>query len=92
MRSPGCGPAIAVKAFPGELFPGAVDFVAPTMDERTRTVKVRIAVKNPDGKLRAGMFAAVQLYLPGDEEGLAVPRAAVLADEGRSFVFVRQRG
>lgn len=83
---------IGVKAFPGETFPGTVDFVAPTMDERTRTVKVRIAVKNPDGKLRAGMFAAVQLYLPGDEEGLALPRAAVLADEGRSFVFVRQQG
>jgi len=83
---------VSVKSFPGELFPGSVDFVAPTMDEKTRTVKARIAVKNPSGKLRAGMFAAVQLYLPGDEEGLAVPRAAVLADEGRSFVFVRQQG
>jgi cobalt-zinc-cadmium efflux system membrane fusion protein len=38
------------------------------------------------------MFAAVQLYLPGDEEGLALPRAAVLTDEGRSFVFVHQQG
>jgi cobalt-zinc-cadmium efflux system membrane fusion protein len=83
---------VTVKAFPGELFPGTVDFVAPTMDEKTRTVKVRIAVKNPSGKLRAGMFAAVQLYLPGVEEGLTLPRAAVLADEGRSFVFVRQQG
>jgi cobalt-zinc-cadmium efflux system membrane fusion protein len=83
---------VAVKAFPGELFPGAVDFVAPTMDEKTRTVKVRIAVKNPGGKLRAGMFAAVQLYLPGVEEGLTLPRAAVLSDEGRAFVFVQQQG
>jgi cobalt-zinc-cadmium efflux system membrane fusion protein len=83
---------VSVKAFPGELFPGAVDFVAPTMDEKTRTVKVRVAVKNPEVKLRAGMFAAVQLYLPGQEEGLALPRAAVLADEGRSFVFVKREG
>jgi cobalt-zinc-cadmium efflux system membrane fusion protein len=59
------------------------------MDEKTRTVKVRIGVRNPDAKLRAGMFAAVQLYLPGEEEALAVPREAVLSDEGRSFVFVR---
>jgi cobalt-zinc-cadmium efflux system membrane fusion protein len=83
---------ISVKAFPSEVFPGAVDFVAPTMDEKTRTVKVRIAVRNPQGKLRAGMFAAVQLYLPGDAEGLALPRAAVLADAGRSFVFVKREG
>jgi len=83
---------ISVKAFPGVVFPGSVDFVAPTMDEKTRTVKVRIGVKNPDGKLRAGMFAAVQLYLPGEREGLAVPRGAVLSDEGRSFVFVKLEG
>jgi membrane fusion protein, heavy metal efflux system len=83
---------VTVKAFPGEVFPGTVDFVGPTMDEKTRTVKVRIAVKNPAGKLRSGMFAAVQLYLPGEEEALALPRAAVLSDEGRSFVFVHQQG
>lgn len=84
--------SIAVKAFPGEVFPGTVDFVGPTMDGRTRTVKVRIAVKNPSGKLRAGMFATVELFLPGEEEALALPRSAVLADEGRSFVFVHQQG
>ena len=83
---------VSVKAFPGEVFPGSVDLVGPTMDEKTRTVKLRIAVKNRDGKLRAGMFAAVELFLPGEEEGLAVPRAAVLSDEGRSFVFVHHHG
>jgi cobalt-zinc-cadmium efflux system membrane fusion protein len=83
---------VAVKAYPGEVFPGKVDFVGPTMDEKTRTVKVRIGLQNPGGKLRAGMFAAVQLYLPGEDEALAVPRAAVLSDEGRAFVFVHQEG
>jgi cobalt-zinc-cadmium efflux system membrane fusion protein len=78
---------IAVKAFPDASFPGTVDFVGPTMDERTRTVKVRVAAK-----LRAGMFATVRIFLPGDEEALAVPRAAVLSDEGRSFVFVHHHG
>jgi cobalt-zinc-cadmium efflux system membrane fusion protein len=41
---------VSVKAFPGELFPGTVDFVGPTMDEKTRTVKVRIAVRNGAGR------------------------------------------
>jgi cobalt-zinc-cadmium efflux system membrane fusion protein len=83
---------IAVKAFPDASFPGSVDFVGPTMDERTRTVKVRVAAANPDAKLRAGMFASVRIFLPGQDEALAVPRAAVLSDEGRSFVFVHHRG
>jgi cobalt-zinc-cadmium efflux system membrane fusion protein len=83
---------VAVKAFPDASFPGTVDFVGPTMDERTRTVKVRIAAANPDAKLRAGMFASVRIFLPGEEEALAVPKAAVLSDEGRSFVFVHHHG
>jgi cobalt-zinc-cadmium efflux system membrane fusion protein len=83
---------VSVKAFPGQVFPGTVDLVGPTMDEKTRPVKVRIAVANPDGKLRAGMFAAVLLYLPGEVEALAVPRAAVLADQGRSFAFLHHHG
>jgi cobalt-zinc-cadmium efflux system membrane fusion protein len=83
---------IAVKAFPDTSFPGGVDFVGPTMDERTRTVKVRVAAANPEAKLRAGMFASVRIFLPGQEEALAVPRAAVLSDEGRSFVFVHHHG
>ena len=83
---------VAVKAFPDAAFAGSVEFVGPTMDERTRTVKVRVSAANPDAKLRAGMFAAVRIFLPGADEAVAVPSAAVLSDEGRSFVFVHHHG
>ncbi|HUT79439.1 MAG TPA: efflux RND transporter periplasmic adaptor subunit [Polyangia bacterium] len=81
--------SVSVKAYPGEEFPGTVDLVSPSMDESSRTVKVRVEVKNADGRLLAGMFAMVELYLPGAGEALAVPVDAVIEDEGRSFVFVR---
>jgi cobalt-zinc-cadmium efflux system membrane fusion protein len=83
---------VTAKAFPGEAFPASVDFVAPSMDEKTRTLKVRVGVPNPKGKLRAGMFVNVELYLPSGPDALVVPRAALLSDEGRSFVFVRHHG
>jgi cobalt-zinc-cadmium efflux system membrane fusion protein len=83
---------VTAKAFPGEVFPATVDFVAPSMDEKTRTLKVRIGVPNPKGKLRAGMFVNVELFLPSGPDALVVPRAALLSDEGRSFVFVRHHG
>jgi cobalt-zinc-cadmium efflux system membrane fusion protein len=83
---------VTAKAFPGEVFPATVDFVAPSMDEKTRTLKVRIGVPNPKGRLRAGMFVNVELFLPSGPDALVVPRAALLSDEGRSFVFVRHHG
>jgi cobalt-zinc-cadmium efflux system membrane fusion protein len=84
--------SVTAKAFPGEAFPATVDFVAPSMDEKTRTLKVRIGVPNPKGRLRAGMFVNVELFLPSGPDALVVPRAALLSDEGRSFVFVRHHG
>ena len=83
---------VTAKAFPGEVFPASVDLVAPSMDEKTRTLKVRVGVPNPRGKLRAGMFVNVELYLPSGPEALAVPAAAILSDGGRSFVFLRHHG
>jgi len=84
--------SISVKAYPGEKFPGTVDLISPSMDEFSRTVKVRIQVENTDRRLLSGMFAAVELYLPGTEETLAVPRHSMLEDEGRTFVFVHHQG
>lgn len=56
-----------VAAFPGEPFEGRVSFVAPTMDPRTRTVKVRLEVDNRDLRLKPEMFvrAEVQVRLGG---------------------------
>ena len=44
------------EAYPGELFHGRVAFIEPTLNPRTRTVKLRVNVDNPDGKLKPEMF------------------------------------
>jgi cobalt-zinc-cadmium efflux system membrane fusion protein len=83
---------VAVKAYPGEKFPGTVDLVSPAMQEASRTVRLRVRVSNPGGRLLAGMFADVNVFLPGEEKALALPKSAVLDDEERSFVFVHHHG
>ena len=53
-----------VEAFPGETFPGKVEFIQPHLDPATRTVEVRFALENPGHRLRPGMFATVTLKTP----------------------------
>ena len=53
-----------VDSFPGEIFPGKVEFVQPHLDPATRTVEVRYALVNPGHRLRPGMFATVTLKTP----------------------------
>jgi len=76
----------------GKPYRGRLDVLSGTMNEQTRTVKARIVVSNPDGRLRPGMFVNIRVFLPGGGSVIAVPKAAVLADEGRTFVFVHKVG
>jgi len=79
--------AVQVDAFAGSAFAGEVDLVGNLMDERTRTVKIRVQVKNPENKLRPGMFAEVAVMIPGEGHITAVPRNAIMSDAGTFFVF-----
>jgi len=44
------------EAYPGESFKGQISFISPTVDPKTRTIKVRLNVSNPQGKLKPEMF------------------------------------
>ncbi|MCB9730145.1 MAG: efflux RND transporter periplasmic adaptor subunit [Deltaproteobacteria bacterium] len=48
--------AIEAEAAPGPSISGTVSFISPTLDPRTRTVPVRVAVDNPGEALKPGMF------------------------------------
>lgn len=64
-----------------------VAFLYPTIDERTRTRKVRFELANVSAAVMPGAFVTVQLEL-AQERGLAVPESAVIRTGARSIVFV----
>lgn len=84
------------EAFPGETFEGSVAFIAPVLDERTRTVRVRVAAPNVDGRLKPGMLVRAELRAridaDGDEPPLAIPASAVLRTGPRAVVYVEIPG
>ena len=62
---------------PGRTWTGRLTNVLPKLDEQTRTLRVRVAVQNPDKLLRPGMF--VRLQLEGREaRTLTIPRTALI--------------
>jgi Cu(I)/Ag(I) efflux system membrane fusion protein len=76
-------------AFPGRSFAGKVEFVYPSLSAETRTVRVRIVLPNPDGALRAAMYANVEIDgSAGAEPVLSVPNSAVLDSGTRQVVLV----
>ena len=74
--------AIFIDAFPGRRFDAQVTYLYPTLNAPTRTTPVRLELRNPDGLLRPGMFAHVELTLGHDAPRLTVPATAII-DSGQ---------
>jgi len=83
---------VRLDAFPGQLFDGAIDYVASQLDPDTRTVQVRVVLPNPEDRLRAGMFGTVVIHVgngtdDAERKGILVPTAALQRVKGGFVVF-----
>jgi len=78
---------MSLSYLPGRTWTGKVAFISPVLDEKTRTIKVRLEFQNPDGILKPEMYADVSLERPLGRV-LTVPDGAVLSTGARSLVFV----
>ncbi len=89
MLVPGSRVEARVPAYPDDVFPGRVGAILPDVNSTTRTVRARIEVTNPAGKLKPGMYATLTLT-PRGREGLLVPLEAVIRTGERSVVIVAE--
>ncbi len=85
---PGGVTTATVPAWPGETFKARVTALLPDINMATRTLKVRVEVANPAGKLKPGMYATVSFATSKGGEVLMVPSEAVIATGTRSVVIV----
>jgi Cu(I)/Ag(I) efflux system membrane fusion protein len=86
---PGATLAASVPAYPGETFKGRVAAVLPEVNATTRTLKARVELANPGGKLKPGMFANVKIDPAGEKkDAVLVPSEAVIVTGERSVVIV----
>ncbi len=83
---------VSLTYLPDRKFRGRVTYIYPTVDERTRTVKVRMEFHNPGYLLKPGMFATVEVVAELSPAALLVPDLAVLRSGERNTVFVALDG
>jgi Cu(I)/Ag(I) efflux system membrane fusion protein len=94
----------STRAYPGRRFTGDILFIDPVLDERTRTVEVRVAAANSEGLLKPGMLVTGGVAVTVDAYGhpvtdptnatapLVIPASAPLLTGQRAVVYVRQPG
>ena len=79
---------VSLSYLPDRKFRGRVTYIYPTVDEKTRTARVRMEFHNPGLFLKPGMFATVELRAELKPDALLVPDSAVLRSGEKNTVFV----
>jgi multidrug efflux pump subunit AcrA (membrane-fusion protein) len=79
---------ITLDAYPGDVFRGSISEVSPTVDLASRTMEVRVNVRDTSSKLKAGMFAKVRVITEQKNNIVKIPAAAVINRFGEQFVYV----
>ncbi len=79
--------AVRVAPYPDEVFEAHVTVISPMIDARTRTLRVKAALENQEGRLRPGLFARADLGVSRRSGVLMIPEEAILQRSDGSVVF-----
>lgn len=83
---------VTTDTYPDEQFNGTLTAINPDLDPGTRSVSLQATFANADERLRPGMFARVEVLLPGEQTVLVIPKTSVLsAPFGDSIYLVEER-
>ncbi|WP_298272402.1 efflux RND transporter periplasmic adaptor subunit [Geobacter sp.] len=81
---------IVSQSYPGRTFRGRVAFIYPFLDQKTRTVKVRVEIPNPGLRLKPDMFVNATVKVPLGTS-IVVPVSAVMDTGQRQVVWVETK-
>ena len=79
---------VSLSYLPDRKFRGRITYIYPTVDEKTRTARVRMEFHNPGLFLKPGMFATVEVRAELEPDALLVPDTAVLRSGDKNTAFV----
>ncbi|MFL5310623.1 MAG: efflux RND transporter periplasmic adaptor subunit [Myxococcales bacterium] len=86
---PGLPATLTLPFAGGAALKGTVQFIYPTVDEKTRSVRARLVFPNARLSLKPGMFADVKVHVPLGSR-LSVPDDALLASGEHRYAFVKR--
>ncbi|RBI66407.1 efflux transporter periplasmic adaptor subunit [Vreelandella sulfidaeris] len=73
---------------PQRQYKGTLDFIDNRINPNTGTLQFRAVLANPDGRIRPGEFARVDMPVARLEQAVLVNRKAVLTNQDRRYVYV----
>lgn len=79
---------VKLSYLPGRTWQGRVEYIYPSLDPKTRTLKVRLRFDNKDESIKPNMFADVTIYGGAKREVITIPREALIHSGNEERVIV----
>lgn len=79
---------VTLSYIPGREWEGEVEYIYPSLDPKTRTLKVRLHFENKDESLKPNMFAKVNIYGGAKREVIIIPREALIRSGNNQRVII----
>jgi RND family efflux transporter MFP subunit len=86
--SPGQTVSLVTDAYPGDIFHGKIDRIAPIFDKATRQARIELAIANPGIRLKPGMFIRATVDVRTIDNATLVPEMALTSRQDQTGVFV----
>lgn len=83
---------VTLAAYPGRRFDGKLTWISDVLDEKSRTLKLRVELDNAERLLKPGSFARVAVTPIVQSQGLVVPATAVQRQKDQTVVFLDEGG
>jgi len=81
---------VTTNAYPNKEFKAIVDFIDPILDAKTRTVKLRVVLKNTNNRFKPGMFVEGNIkVIAAKTQPIVIPASAILWTGKRSVVYLK---
>lgn len=78
---------VLVAPYPKDVFDATITVISPTIDPRTRTLRIKGLIQNPESKLRPGLFARVDLGVAFRQDVVMIPEEAILQRADGAVIF-----
>ena len=85
---PGQELTLETDAFPGELFGGRIERIAPVFKQASRQARVELTIDNPQQRLKPGMFIRATIVLASEADAVILPEQALTRRADRTGVFL----
>jgi Cu(I)/Ag(I) efflux system membrane fusion protein len=84
------GQAVTIRAdsHPGARWQGLIDYVYPVLNEKSRTLKVRVRIDNRDQRLKPNMVSDLVIHTQGKDAVYNIPRSALIRGSGHDRVVM----